>query len=285
MNLPTLGGKQLWADVFLHAGWRVQQNVVTGHHRLLDPNDVRRAVGSFEHCMRDARVLAGDAAPHSPHLVLMLHGIGRSKDAWRPMQEALRAAGYEAHGVNYPSTRRSLQDHAQQVEQILDRAEGVEQLSIVAHSMGGIVTRVLLDRPGAWKRRIDVHRVVMIGTPNRGSSLASLLAQHVPGASTVGGPAFDQLHVDPEALPPMRGRFGLIAGGRGDPRGYNPLLEGDDDSYVTVEETRLPGAEAELVVPQGVHSVLMMQPRVIRATLHYLQQGAFPPIDALDGGP
>lgn len=285
MNLPTLGGKQLWADVFLHAGWRIQQNVVTGHHRLLDPVDVRRAVGSFEHCMKDFRALAGEARPRSSHLVLLLHGIGRSKDAFRPMRDALREAGYEAHGVNYPSTRRSLQDHAQQVEQLLDRAEGVEQLSIVSHSMGGIVTRVLLDRPGAWKRRIDLHRVVMIGTPNRGSSLASLLAQHVPGASTVGGPAFDQLHVDPDALPPMQGRFGLIAGGRGDPRGYNPLLEGDDDSYVTVEETRLPGAEAELVVPQGVHSVLMMQPRVIQATLHYLQQGAFPPIDALDGGP
>jgi pimeloyl-ACP methyl ester carboxylesterase len=276
IELPTLGGKQLWADVFLHTGWRIQQNVVTGHHRLLDERDVRRSVGSFAHCMADFRALAGDRQPQSEHLVLLLHGIGRSKDAFAPMQRALREAGYEAHGVNYPSTLRSLDDHAQQVEQLLDRAEGVEQLSIVAHSMGGIVSRVLMARKGAWRRRIDVHRIVMIGTPNQGSRLASVLAERVPGASSVGGPAFDQIRTDGSGqLPPLAERFGLIAGGRGDPRGYNPLLDGDDDSYVSVEETHLPGAEDRLVVPQGVHSVLMMQPTVIEATVRYLQTGRF----------
>ncbi len=276
MNVPTLGGKQLWADVFLHVGWRIQQNVVTGHHRLLDDRDVRRAVGSFAHCYAEVRKLTEERQPASPHLVLLLHGIGRSKDAFKPMTQALRDAGYEAHALNYPSTMRSLEDHAVQVEQLLDRSEGVEQLSIVAHSMGGIVTRVLMARDGAWRRRLDVHRVVMIGTPNQGSRLASVLADKVPGALSVGGPAFDQIRSkEAGLLPPLQERFGLIAGGRGDPRGYNPLLQGDDDSYVSVEETMLPGAEDRLVVPQGVHSVLMMQPSVIRATLRYLESGRF----------
>jgi len=278
VKLPTLGGKQLWGDVFLHAGWRIQVNVLTRHHRLLDERDVRLATGSFDHCHRTFRTLKEERAlaPASPHLVLLLHGIGRSKDAFRPMATALRAAGYDAHGVNYPSTMQSLHDHAQHVEQLLDRVEGAEQLSIVSHSMGGIVTRMLMARGGAWQRRLDVHRVVMIGTPNRGSKLASVLTDRVPGASQVGGPALDQLHIGrAHELPGLGVRFGLIAGGRGDPRGYNPLLEGDDDSYVSVEETHLPGAEDELVVPQGLHSVLMMQPTVIEATLRYLETGAF----------
>jgi len=277
--VPTFGGKQLWADVFLHAGWRIQVNVLTRHHRLLDARDVRLAVGSFAHCYQTFRTLADEQSlqPASDHLVLLLHGIGRSKDAFRPMASALREAGYDAHGVNYPSTRQSLEDHALHVEQLLDRVEGADQVSIVAHSMGGIVTRLLLARQGAWRRRLDLHRAVLIGTPNQGSRLASVLTDHVPGASQVGGPALTQLHSGrAEELPSLDVPFGLIAGGRGDPRGYNPLLEGDDDSYVSVEETRLPGAEDHLVVPQGLHSVLMMQPRVIRATVHYLSHGHFP---------
>ena len=50
--LPTLGGLQLWADVFVHAGWRIQRHVVTGHHRLLDGRDLRRAWGSYDDCYR-----------------------------------------------------------------------------------------------------------------------------------------------------------------------------------------------------------------------------------------
>ena len=44
---PTLGGKQLWADVFLYADWRIQEHVWTGHVRLLDPDDGRRGGGTY----------------------------------------------------------------------------------------------------------------------------------------------------------------------------------------------------------------------------------------------
>ena len=45
LPFPTMGGRQLWADVNWYAGWRVQQNVWTGHCRLLDPENRRRAWG------------------------------------------------------------------------------------------------------------------------------------------------------------------------------------------------------------------------------------------------
>ena len=43
LPFPTFGGKQIWADQFVCAGWRIQRNHYTGHHRLLDPNNFRRA--------------------------------------------------------------------------------------------------------------------------------------------------------------------------------------------------------------------------------------------------
>jgi hypothetical protein len=68
----------------------------------------------------------------------------------------------------------------------------------------------------------------------------------------------------------------VVAGARGDPRGYNPLLDGDDDFTVRTEEALLDGAEDTLLVP-AIHTVLMIHPTVVRATLAYLRTGRFRP--------
>src|SRR5688572_13059811 len=52
VNLPTLGGKQFWGDELLFPRWRIQRNVLTGHFRLLDEDNVRHAWGSFAACQR-----------------------------------------------------------------------------------------------------------------------------------------------------------------------------------------------------------------------------------------
>jgi pimeloyl-ACP methyl ester carboxylesterase len=275
---PTLGGKQFWGDVMLHCGYRIQRNTVTGHHRLLSPTDIRLAVGSFESC-RTALERVSEVrgvAPGSDHLVVLLHGIFRAKESFRPMVRALRAEGYEAHSVNYPSTRQTLEDHADQVDTLLENARGVETVSFVAHSMGGIVARVLLsrtDRP--WRQRIAVNRLVMLGTPNRGAEIIDTIEQHIPVFDTIAGPALRQLRPSAaRVIPHPTVPFGIVAGSRGDERGYNPFLPGDDDMTVTVASTRLDGAEDFLIVPV-VHTLLPMHPRVVQATLSYLRHGRF----------
>jgi pimeloyl-ACP methyl ester carboxylesterase len=98
--------------------------------------------------------------------VLLLHGIFRSKDSFGPMVRALRADGYEAHAINYPSTRQGLQDHADQVQTLLEHVRDADRVSFVTHSMGGMVARLVLsrlDRP--WRARVVPHRLVTIGTP------------------------------------------------------------------------------------------------------------------------
>ncbi len=52
LEIQTLGGKYLWADVHLLAGWRIQKNILTGHFRLLDDTDKRRAWGTYENCQK-----------------------------------------------------------------------------------------------------------------------------------------------------------------------------------------------------------------------------------------
>lgn len=44
----TMGGKVWWTDLECRDGWRIQRNLISGHYRLLAPNN-GRVVSSF-HC-------------------------------------------------------------------------------------------------------------------------------------------------------------------------------------------------------------------------------------------
>ena len=46
INFPTMGGLLFWNDLAEEKGWRVQRNSLTGHCRILDSEDIRRAWGS-----------------------------------------------------------------------------------------------------------------------------------------------------------------------------------------------------------------------------------------------
>lgn len=45
-DLPTLGGHVFWDTLAESKGWKLQQNMFTGHCRILDPGDYRKAWGS-----------------------------------------------------------------------------------------------------------------------------------------------------------------------------------------------------------------------------------------------
>lgn len=47
INFPTMGGEVFWNNLAVYKGWRIQQNTLTHHCRILDPNDVRRAWGGM----------------------------------------------------------------------------------------------------------------------------------------------------------------------------------------------------------------------------------------------
>jgi len=274
--MPTFGGKQIWADEYVFCGYRIQRNVLTNHCRLLGPQNGRLAVGSFDRCMERFEQVRKERDVHreSDHLVLLLHGIFRAKEAFDPMRRALRAAGFAAEAVNYPSTQATIESHADQLERLLGNVKDVKRASFVTHSMGGLVARELLARDAPWRESIEVNRLVMIATPNQGAHLADQLLP-LWAFRRLAGPAAAQLTTDyvPE-LPPPNVPFGIIAGAKGDGKGYNPLLPGDDDLTVALESTHLEGAEDTLVV-HALHTFIMQNPHVIRATVHYLKTGRF----------
>ncbi|MBC8329698.1 MAG: alpha/beta fold hydrolase [Planctomycetes bacterium] len=279
VKLATLGGLQLWADRMWLGGWRIQEHVYTGHFRLLSPRSLRHAWGSWEECrvaLEQVRVEGLIAQPR-PRLVVLLHGLGRGTSPWSKMEEALDAAGWDVARITYPSTRRSLAEHAAQLADILDRAEGAEEVHFVTHSLGGLVVRALLARGGdPWRERIRVGRLVMLAPPSQGSAIADSMKDFLP-FEWLAGPVGKELALrDQQLFPTPPCEFAIIAGGKGDGKGWNPLLEGDDDGVVTVEETRLDGAKDFLVV-ERLHTWLMRAPEVIAAVESFLETGQFSP--------
>ena len=55
--LPTMGGQMVWDTLAEANGWRLQQNELTKHCRILDPDDVRRAWGTKNGMMKALETL------------------------------------------------------------------------------------------------------------------------------------------------------------------------------------------------------------------------------------
>ncbi len=278
IRTPTLGGKQVWADEYIHAGWRIQHNIISGHYRLLDPNNIRHAWGTYEVCkhVSDAKRKERPVQSTEDHLILLIHGIGRSTGTFTNMKAAMLQQGHAAVSVSYPSTRRSIEAHAAQIARLISNLENTKRISFVTHSMGGLVVRKLLARNDDWKTKITVDSIVQIAPPNQGSAIARWLKDN-PLYKTVSGPAGQELTPEATArLPPLKHVFSIIAGGRNTEKGYNPLLPGDDDGTVSVKETYLAGASDFLIIP-AIHARLSNDPRTIKATLNFLRLGRFHP--------
>jgi pimeloyl-ACP methyl ester carboxylesterase len=273
LPLPTLGGRQLWQDVAYHAGWRVQRHVWTGHQRLLDPDGWRRAWGGASQVRKQFEAVREDPAisPSSDHLVVLVHGWGRTQGMFAEMEEALVAEGYDVLRLAYPSTRLAIAEHAAALTTLISDLQGVREVSFVTHSLGGIVLRKMLaTRPGP-ESAARLHRAVLIAAPNQGAQLAEELQGFDP-FHWIGGPVAAEL--TPErlaALPAPSLPFITIAGARNTAEGWNPLIPGDDDGVVALAETRLKGAEAHHVV-SALHTFIVDHPKTIAITRAYLAQ-------------
>lgn len=276
-GLPTLGGMQFWGDLRFFRGFRIQKNVLTGHYRLLDAANRRYCAGTLGECEMMLKTIQQEhgLSPDEGHAVIYLHGIGRSSRSLSPIMKSMSQAEYVHVPFEYPSTRVPLAESAQFLHSVIESLTSVSKISFVVHSMGGLVVRRYL------KDHQDprIHRMVMMGTPNHGAELADMLQRNFL-FKTIYGPAGQELVSDSggtiKTLPVPSFEFGIIAGGRGDDRGFNRLLPGDDDGTVTVASARLPGAADFLRIPK-IHSFLMSDATSIAAVQHFLEHGRFFP--------
>jgi pimeloyl-ACP methyl ester carboxylesterase len=280
--IPTMGGKQFWADELFFHQWRIQRNVITGHYRLLDEQDRRHLSGTFEECR--ARLDQIKRTEHLPPMrgraVIVLHGLGRSRVATDAICNYLKSqGGYTVFNVSYPSTQEGIADMARSLARVVENLDGITEINFVAHSMGNIVIRHYMADQAAAGRRPDprIRRFVMLAPPNHGS-LAALTFADNSVFRVVAGEAGQELGRDWAKLEAKLAtpgcKFGIIAGGKGDNKGFNPLLPGDNDGTITVGTTRLEGAADFLVLPV-MHTFIVRDAKALEYTLRFLEKGYF----------
>jgi pimeloyl-ACP methyl ester carboxylesterase len=291
VKAPTAGGKQFWGDEFCFHGWRVQRNVFTEHCRLLDENNKRHASGTYQSCREELdRIRAKEKLPAMKgKAVIVLHGLIRTRSAMKSMAAYLHdEGGYAVFNISYPSTRKPVAYHAANLAKIIDGLEGIEEIHLVGHSLGNLVIRHYLadqtDEANGRKPDPRIGRIVMLAPPNQGSALATRFKEN-PLLKAIWGVSGQEIAEWEKLAPKLatpRCEFGILAGGGKRPdksagekgKGRNPLLSGDDDLVVTVDETKLPGAHDFLVVPRS-HTFFMDDKDVQKYSLHFLKHGCF----------
>lgn len=292
--MPTMGGKQFWADQLFFHQWRIQRNTFTDHCRLLDEHDFRHASGSYDDCLAVLERIkkTRQLPPMKGRAVLVLHGLIRSRSSMDSLCQYLHEqGGYAVFNVEYPSTQSDIGEHAQSLRHIINNLHGIEEINFVGHSMGNIVIRRYLgdlerqdplkQSPNALaadrRARQRFHRFVMLAPPNQGALLAEVFADNIL-FKNIAGDSGRQLGRDwpdlEKRLATPRFEFGIVAGGKGGGQGYNPLLKEDNDGTISVETTKLPGARDFLRVPV-LHSFMMDNPHVQQCALRFLKHGYF----------
>jgi pimeloyl-ACP methyl ester carboxylesterase len=116
-------------------------------------------------------------------VVVLVHGLDEPGGLWSDLAPAIDARGFHVVRFNYPNDQHPADSAEAFVAALEDlRADhGARHVTIVAHSMGGLVARDALTRDGLYggdgsggNVRPDVVRLITVGTPHHGSALVPL---------------------------------------------------------------------------------------------------------------
>jgi pimeloyl-ACP methyl ester carboxylesterase len=217
-----------------------------------------------------------DAQQSLQDVVVLLHAISRTTRSLHKMQAAVEAAGFATLNPAYASRHKALETLAEDIHPAIERFAAATEGSVhfVGHSMGGLLARVYLAR----HRPERLGRVVMLGTPNRGSEMADRLRNFAPYRAFF-GPAGQQLGTQRDAaveamLPPVDYPVGIIAGDRSIDPLASAFLPKPHDGRVSVQNTKLDGM-ADHVVVHSAHPFLVRNDRAIAETIAFLWNGKF----------
>ena len=164
---------------------------------------------------------------------------------------------------------RTLDEHANTLAQTIRGrlSNTVTKVDFVTYSMGGLLLRALLNHFD----QSAIGQIVMIAPPNQGAEMAELVRRFVPVHHFGWDPLQQLLPESPNLLPEPAEHIDLlvIAGVKGDGKGFQPFLSEDNDGKVCVSETFLDRQHKHHVVV-GRHFALILQPSTINGVKSFL---------------
>ncbi|MBL4699975.1 MAG: hypothetical protein JKX85_01840 [Phycisphaeraceae bacterium] len=138
------------------------------------PDLAQQAYGQYGlWSVRPGGILAG--LPHTfqmDHVVVLVHGLDEPGDIWDELIVSLKQAGHTPLVFVYPNDQLIVDSATLLTEQLTRLSSaGIKSVSLVAHSMGGLVSREMLTNE-QMQGYPKVRRLITVGTPHHGSTLA-----------------------------------------------------------------------------------------------------------------
>lgn len=203
-----------------------------------------------------------------PEKVILVHGMGRTAASMLLMARRLKDAGFPTVLFNYFVSMEPLDEIAERLVWTVERKVR-RPYALVGHSLGGVLARMTAGK----LMDAGLKKLVMLGPPNTSPVLAQAF-RDMPVFRLLAGDAGQRLS-DPDfhASLPIPQIPTLVFAGTSGPRAiWLPHKGEPNDGVVTVEETRLAGAQHRMV--PGIHTTLMNDRKVTEEIIHFLREPA-----------
>ncbi len=201
--------------------------------------------------------------------MIVVHGLWTGPWAMGWLDRGLAAAGLRVFRFGYASVRESLQGNAAALARFAQDIDAGE-IHWMGHSLGGILIFRTLE-----SGLFGGGRVVMLGSPLKGSAAAARLAGFETGRTMLGRSVRDWFAA-PSPRWTLPFELGIIAGTKsfGLGRLVAPRLAKPNDGAISLDETRIAGAKEYLDLPVS-HSGMLLSSRVARNAADFLLRGTF----------
>jgi pimeloyl-ACP methyl ester carboxylesterase len=209
-------------------------------------------------------------------VIVYVHGLWqRGAEALWLRRRLSQHVGGEARTFSYPSVAADATANARALAKFLG-AIRADTLHLVGHSLGGVMILKLFEDDADAAARLPPGRIVLLGSPLRGSRTAQNLARLPFGKKIMGSSVGEELLASRGERRWGRAReLGVIAGDLGFGLGrLVGTLGGPSDGTILVEETELEGAADRLVLRVS-HTGMLFSAAVARAAGTFLSTGRF----------
>ncbi len=190
--------------------------------------------------------------------ILLIHGLSRTSLSLLSLEWYLQQSGWLTEQFSYLALSETFDRIVERLRVRLETLANQGAYSIVAHSLGGLLTRAAL---GLGCLEMPRH-IVMLGTPNQLPHLAPYAWRLAPFRWWTGQCGLNLTNPDFfRSLPSIESPYTIIAGTGGLRGLWSPFGDELNDGIVALSETRLSHQDRIIQLPV-VHTFMMNNPIV-----------------------
>lgn len=207
--------------------------------------------------------------PGTKPTLIFIHGIYQNSLILSSLANRMKHKGYHTLHFEYPSVSHNPHENAEQFAHFIRYQKNLaDHLSIIAHSLGSIVTQTALEK----YPDLPIEKTIAICPPFQGARIVGFLKKY---------------HLDflvgraKQALTPQKNHWhskkplGIIAGNRR--FGVSSLLVNNfepNDGTVYLHETIIPGMKDHIILPYS-HNDIVLSAETAAQCHHFLTHSRF----------